>query len=91
MYQVDPPVVNVDFSPTDDPYFYDYADRRTPKYSLEDEELWESEVDRGITDKTYKDWLSARRAVGGPHPSQVDFTPWVDDTPWEEYAVSPRH
>ena len=66
LYQA--PVAKVSFDPTDDPYFYDVADRMG-KGTFEDEILYESEVKlRGITMPTFKDWLRSRRAREGLRP-----------------------
>ena len=50
-------LAKVSFDPTDDPYFYDVADRIGPKRCLEKEMLYESEAAQGITSLPYKDWL----------------------------------
>ena len=55
-------VAAVTFASTDDPLFYDIADRCGIKATIEDELTWECETEKGITDLTFEDWVAARRA-----------------------------
>ena len=52
--------IEVAFSPTDDPFFYDYADRNSHKISLEDEMAWEEARESGSTTLDLQAWLRAR-------------------------------
>jgi hypothetical protein len=69
--------VKVAFCPTDDPFFYDVADRILPKSSIEDETLYEDEVEGGRTNLSYKDWLLSR-------PVDDDRVDVALLPPWEE-------
>ena len=53
------------------------ADRIGPKSSIEDETLYEDEVERGLTTLSYKDWLLSRPVDDG----RVDVALLP---PWEE-------
>ena len=57
--------VEVIFSDTDDPYFYD-VDRRAPKVSIEDEIEWDRQVAAGETTMSLTDWIHAQWAVPPP-------------------------
>ena len=52
--------IQVAFAPTDDPFFYDLADRRSPSVALEDELTWEEERASGSTALDLQAWLKAR-------------------------------
>jgi hypothetical protein len=65
----------VAFQATDNPYYYDVLDRRSPQITLETEMQWENEKELGITDLTLADWFSARSDA----LFDVAFEP-----PWEE-------
>ena len=55
--------IQVAFAQTDDPFFYDLADRRSHKISLEDEMAWEEARASGSTTLDLQDWLWARFAA----------------------------
>ena len=64
-------VATVFFEDTTDPFFYDLIDRKSLKYSLEEEIEWELEISRGNTCLTFKDWLRDKiklRAVAPDWP-----------------------
>ena len=49
------------FVATDDPYFYDVADRpRKRQAMLAEEVLWEEEIADGITELSLEAWLAER-------------------------------
>ena len=52
--------IEVAFSPTDDPFFYDLNDRSSHKISLEDEMAWEEARASGSTTLDLQAWLRAR-------------------------------
>ena len=60
-----------------DPFFYDWADRRRPKATLEEEMRWEEEKENGTTDLALDDWLSARHSAEQMEQIDVAFLP-----PW---------
>ena len=47
----------VTFEDTTDPYFYDLIDRKSLKYTVEDEMQWELETTRGDTCLTLQEWM----------------------------------
>ena len=67
-------LVQVDFLWTDDPCFYDFADRRLPRATLFEEIQWEDETENGSTDLNFGNWLQAKRDA-----LDVAMLP-----PWEE-------
>ena len=56
--------IQVAFSLSDDPFFYDLADRRSPDVPLEQEIEWEEARANGSTTLDLQAWLGARRAAG---------------------------
>jgi len=81
-------VGKVKFIPTDDPFFYDVADRVGPKGTVEDEILYDEAEQRGITMPSYKDWLRSRRArevlrplawIGASYMPFAEGAKWGDD------------
>ena len=64
----------VDFARTDDPYFYDMADRRGTRATLAEEIVWEEEIETGLTNLSLEAWLQAKR-----EELDVALLP-----PWEE-------
>ena len=59
----------------DDPFFHDVADRLGMKVSLQEEMLWETEREQGLTQANLKDWIRCRRG----HSLDVALQP-----PWEK-------
>ena len=59
---------DVEFGPTDDPFFYDVADRVHPKISLEDEVAFDEAVNRGEVpgDTCIKSWVIKQRHQFAP-------------------------
>ena len=55
--------IQVAFVPTDDPFFYDLADRGSLKVPLEDEIKWEAARESGSTTLDLEAWLKARPAT----------------------------
>ena len=53
----------VEFVDTDDPFFYDKADRIGMKIELEEEVAYDDAVAAGTTNTGIEAWVSARRAV----------------------------
>ena len=51
----------VSFEPTTDPFFFDQADRRGPKHTLEEEVAYEEAAKLGETSLSFQSWLQARR------------------------------
>ena len=60
----------VTFSQTDDPYFYDLADRIGSRVSLEEEMQSDAEVREGATTRDLGIWMRAKRE----HTSKPDVT-----------------
>jgi len=76
-------VATVDFMPTDDPLFYDIFDRTGLKGdTLEEQILYESEVEQGHTSLAYKDWLRARRAAALVRPPALLDIDWLFAGSW---------
>ena len=77
-------MANVTFKATDDPFFYDVADRTFPG-NIEEEILYEGEKDRGATTLSFQQWLSERKRVLA---AIRDFPFVYEDVailpPWEE-------
>lgn len=53
-------MVEVSFVATDDPFFFDQMDRTSPKSTLEEDVLYESEFESGTTTLSQSDWLRSR-------------------------------
>ena len=70
--------IEVVFSATDDPYFFDLEDRRVPKITLEEEMEWERLKASGETTMSLAGWIRAQRAVP---------TPTADDLPAFEFPA----
>ena len=51
----------VAFAPTDDPFFYDWMDRRAPKVTLEDEIAYDEAVSSGEAVEDLRAWLIKQR------------------------------
>ena len=66
--------VQVRFTQTDDPYFYDLRDRRPEKFTIFDELQWEYEVEKGLTDMSFEEWLRAKKEA----LSVASQLPWED-------------
>ena len=77
-------MAKVDFKPTDDPLFYDVADR-TAKGTLEEEILYDGEKESGATTLPFQQWLRERKLVPAAIP---DFPIVYEDVavlpPWQE-------
>ena len=91
---------DISFCPTDDPYYYDLADR-AEKLTLEEELLFETERERGYTDLSQKAWLRAQRRTSSTWrcfatPSEEDDLNWPPPidvaflTPWGEILGDAR-
>ena len=70
--------IEVVFSATDDPYFFDLQDRCVPKITLEEEMEWERLKAAGETTMSLAGWIRAQRAVP---------TPTADDLPAFEFPA----
>jgi len=68
--------VEVMFSDTDDPYFYDIADRRAPKITIEDEIEWDRQIAADDTTLSLEEWIRDRRAVPPPPSDQWELPPF---------------
>ena len=58
--------VEVIFSDTDDPYFYDLEDRRAPKITLKQEIEWDRQIAADETTMSLTEWVRSRRALPPP-------------------------
>ncbi len=68
-------MAEVYFGPTDDPYFYDLADRCGPKFTLQDEVAWEDAVSSGNAMLDLAEWVASRRNETAPAVlAQLDAT-----------------
>ena len=61
------------FEPTTDPYFFDQADRRGPKHTLEEEVAYEEAAKLGETSLSFQSWLQARRVTETGWPTLEPF------------------
>ena len=76
--------VEVSFRSTDNPFFFDEADRR-PSPSLEEEALWEEAVGNGGTTLDLTAWVVLRRAELAPESFEViSVAPWGEEPASEE-------
>jgi len=58
--------VEVIFSDTDDPYFYDLEDRRAPKITLKQEIEWDRQIAADETTMSLTEWVRSRHALPPP-------------------------
>ena len=63
----------VSFEPTTDPFFFDQADRRGPKHTLEEEVAYEEAAKLGETSLSFQSWLQARRVSDTGWPTVDQF------------------
>ena len=56
------------FEPTSDLFWFDWNDRRKPKYTLEEECAYEDALALGHTDLNLHDWLQKHRAIPPSSP-----------------------
>ena len=54
------------FTDTNDPFFYDWFDRRSTKVPLSEEMLWEQEKAQGLTDLSLEKWFRERHSTPLP-------------------------
>ena len=73
-------LILIEFAQTDDPYFYDLADRKPPQFSIADELAWEQEFAHGLTTLNLTDWVATRRYVELPVLPRVDEQQVTHDT-----------
>ena len=84
--------VGISFGPTDNPFFYDEADRRAGP-SLEEEVLWEEAVGIGVTTLDLAAWVASRRAevaslvAGVRLYDRFEEKPFADCEEGERYGV----
>ena len=67
--------VQVKFTPTDNPFFYDVRDRCRVKSTIFDELQWENEVENDLTDMSFDQWLRAKKQKALDVAFQL---PWED-------------
>ncbi len=83
--------VEASFGPTDNPFFYDEADRR-PGPTLEEEVLWEDAVATGGTTLDLTTWVASRRMEMAPPIVFGMFGPlwpWSEELASEEGPLTP--
>ena len=68
--------VEVIFSETDDPFFYDLADRRAPKITIEQEIEWDMQIAANQTTLSLEDWIRDRRGVPPPPADEWELPPF---------------
>ena len=68
--------VEVIFSETDDPFFYDLADRRAPKITIEQEIEWDMQIAANQTTLSLEDWIRDRRGVPPPPVDEWELPPF---------------
>ena len=58
--------IEVIFSDTSDPFFFDLEDRRAPKITIEDEIEWDRQIAADETTMSLTEWVRSRRALPPP-------------------------